>query len=235
VGWTTPATWASDDWNLQIRDNLTYVHAYLPPVGSIVMYGTGVGSPPTGWLFCRGQSLSTTGTYAALFGVIEYNYGGSGNTFQLPNLTGKFPLGSTLPGGYGGGVYTHTHSFNTNSGNITTSVNNPDWNTVVSGTGGSHTHSHGDSTYNHGHGFVSSGNIDNLGAGTTRSAAVASHNHSFGASTFNHDHGFNNHLGHSHTINHDHGVSFGGNVQDNSPFDDFAPPYAGVEFIIRFV
>ena len=26
MGWTTPATWASDDWNLQIRDNMSYLY-----------------------------------------------------------------------------------------------------------------------------------------------------------------------------------------------------------------
>lgn len=234
MGWTTPATWVSDDWNLQIRDNLTYVHAYLPPIGSIVMYGTGVGSPPTGWLFCRGQSLPTSGTYNALFLVISYNYGGSGGSFSIPNLSAKFPRGSTLPGGSGGGVYTHTHAFNTNSGNITASVNNPDWDTVVSGSGGSHTHNFTDNTYNHGHGFVASGNVTRT-AGTNLEAAAPSHNHSFGASTFNHNHGWNNHPGHSHSIGHDHNVSFGGNVEDNTAFDDFAPPYTDVEFIIRYV
>lgn len=50
-------------------------------------------SAPTGYLLCTGQSLSTT-TYAALFAVIGYTYGGSGSSFNLPNLQGRIPIGA---------------------------------------------------------------------------------------------------------------------------------------------
>ncbi len=48
---------------------------------------------PDKWLFCRGQSLSTS-DYPDLFAVIGYTYGGSGSSFLLPNMTGKFPRGT---------------------------------------------------------------------------------------------------------------------------------------------
>ena len=48
---------------------------------------------PTNYLWCDGASISTT-TYATLFNVIGYKYGGAGATFNLPNLLQKFPLGS---------------------------------------------------------------------------------------------------------------------------------------------
>ena len=48
---------------------------------------------PQGWLFCNGQPLSTT-QYAVLFSIIGYNYGGSGNTFNLPNIPGKVLVGA---------------------------------------------------------------------------------------------------------------------------------------------
>lgn len=54
------------------------------PIGSIVPYG-GV-TAPNGWLICQGQAVSRT-EYAELFNVIGTNYGGSGSTFNLPNLT----------------------------------------------------------------------------------------------------------------------------------------------------
>jgi microcystin-dependent protein len=45
-------------------------------------------SIPSGFLECNGQSVSTT-TYAALFAVIAYTYGGSGASFNVPDLTDR--------------------------------------------------------------------------------------------------------------------------------------------------
>jgi microcystin-dependent protein len=54
-----------------------------PPIGSLIVYaGT---SSPSGWLLCDGTSYSTT-TYANLFNVIGYTYGGSGGNFNIPDL-----------------------------------------------------------------------------------------------------------------------------------------------------
>ncbi|WP_198037776.1 tail fiber protein, partial [Mariniflexile maritimum] len=41
-----------------------------------------------GWLVCDGRLVSTT-TYATLFGIVGYSYGGSGSTFKLPDLRGR--------------------------------------------------------------------------------------------------------------------------------------------------
>lgn len=54
------------------------------PIGSIVPYG-GV-TAPNGWLICQGQSLLKS-EYSDLFNAIGYNFGGSGSTFNLPNIT----------------------------------------------------------------------------------------------------------------------------------------------------
>jgi microcystin-dependent protein len=43
-----------------------------------------------GWLKCDGRQLDTT-TYAILFNVIGYTFGGSGNTFYLPDMQGRVP------------------------------------------------------------------------------------------------------------------------------------------------
>lgn len=67
----------------------TFISAFT---GSIVMYGSS--TPPTGFLNCDGSAVSRT-TYDDLFAVIGTTYG-SGNgstTFNLPNLSGRFPLG----------------------------------------------------------------------------------------------------------------------------------------------
>ena len=62
--------------------------------GMIQMFGGS--TAPTGWLLCNGAAVSRT-DYAALFAVIGTTYGtGDGSTtFNLPNLQGKFPLGSS--------------------------------------------------------------------------------------------------------------------------------------------
>lgn len=49
-------------------------------------------APPSGFLECNGASLSTT-TYAALFAAIGYVWGGSGSSFNIPDLRGFFIRG----------------------------------------------------------------------------------------------------------------------------------------------
>ena len=71
---------------------------------------------PTGWLMCDGSAVSRT-TYATLFAVIGTTYGtGDGSTtFNLPDLRGRMPLGSSSShslASTGGSEYiqAHTHS-----------------------------------------------------------------------------------------------------------------------------
>lgn len=56
------------------------------------------GTAPTGWLLCDGAAVSRT-TYAALFAICGTTYGpGDGtNTFNLPDLAGRFPFGADGP------------------------------------------------------------------------------------------------------------------------------------------
>jgi hypothetical protein len=240
MAWTTPSTWASGDWNLQIRDNMTYMFNNLPPVGSVLPWAGGSTGPgvSTGWLPCDGRSLSTTGTYATLFGVVGYGFGGSGGSFNIPNMAGRSIFGVGWDGtgnsvnhavsqgiyGVGGSNFgDHAHGLSGNA-NASTSTS--------IGVDGAHNHTFGANTYNHGHGFVSSGNV--LAAnGNGTSVAAPSHNHSFAASTFNHDHGWNNHAGHSH--NASSSTSVDGTTSGVSSGYDTRPPFIGMYFIIRYV
>lgn len=104
-------------------------------VGEMKMYAGE--TAPDKWLFCRGQSLSTS-DYPDLFAVIGYTYGGSGSTFQLPDMSERFPRGTnpeasassarTL-GGHGGGAITlstanlpsHSHTVTVSGGTLTAS------------------------------------------------------------------------------------------------------------------
>ncbi len=47
---------------------------------------------PQGWLLCNGDLLAVN-NFSTLFAVIGYTYGGSGATFQLPNINGKTLVG----------------------------------------------------------------------------------------------------------------------------------------------
>ena len=83
----------------------------LPP-GVIAMYASD--SVPPGWLACMGDEISRT-TYSALFQAIGTRYGaGNGSTtFNLPNLSMRFPLGrsnqaGTDKAGATGGEVAHT-------------------------------------------------------------------------------------------------------------------------------
>jgi microcystin-dependent protein len=95
--------------------------------GEVKMWATG--TAPSGYLFCNGQSVSTT-TYAALFAVIAYTYGGSGGSFNVPDFSGRMPIGVngtyTLASTGGAATTTissanlpsHTHSFSATSGGM---------------------------------------------------------------------------------------------------------------------
>jgi microcystin-dependent protein len=75
------------------------------PIGSITMFGGA--AAPANWLICDGSSLDTT-TYAKLFAVLAYTFGGSGANFNLPNFSGLFPTGTGVNAiGAKGGEATH--------------------------------------------------------------------------------------------------------------------------------
>lgn len=57
------------------------------PTGTLIYFA--MPTPPTGFIKANGAGLSTT-TYAALFAVLGYTYGGSGASFNLPDLRGEF-------------------------------------------------------------------------------------------------------------------------------------------------
>jgi microcystin-dependent protein len=60
------------------------------PVGSIVYFAAS--AAPVGWFACSGAALNTT-IFQDLFNVIGYTFGGSGDTFNLPDLRGEFLRG----------------------------------------------------------------------------------------------------------------------------------------------
>ena len=61
-----------------------------PYIGEIRMFAGSFA--PVGWAFCNGALLPIS-EYDTLFNLIGTTYGGDGvSTFQLPDLSGRFPL-----------------------------------------------------------------------------------------------------------------------------------------------
>jgi len=102
---------------------------------------------PNNYLLCDGASISTT-DYPDLFNLIGYTYGGSGNTFNLPNFESKFPIGAN----------SSNSNFNPTSnfayGNNTTGATNTQTasytiDTLLLQTISPHTHDINDPTHSH--------------------------------------------------------------------------------------
>jgi microcystin-dependent protein len=134
-----------------------YVDTSSIILGEIRMYaGT---SPPTNWTGCWGQALSAA-QYPGLFAVIGHTYGGSGDSFNLPLLNGRVPVG------YDGGGYT--------MGLMAGEVNHQlGWGEMPS-----HVHGVGDPT--HAHSVADPGHSHYLNdPGHAHGASQPAHNHSY--------------------------------------------------------
>lgn len=86
------------------------------PVGSIWPYAGDPTALAPNALNCDGASYATT-DYPALFGVIGYNYGGAGSSFNVPDLRARFPagaggalLGTPVTLGAVGGAQSHSQT-----------------------------------------------------------------------------------------------------------------------------
>ena len=84
-----------------------------PPVGSMMQYAGAVA--PVGWLLCNGQPCSQA-TYAQLFGVIGYTYGGTTPSFNVPDMRSRVPIGA----GQGAGL--SNYGLNQQGGNETVTL-----------------------------------------------------------------------------------------------------------------
>jgi len=103
-------SWTTSSINEAGNYAWTGVHTGIGIVGEIIAYASS--TAPTGWLLCDGSEVSST-TYANLFVLVGYTYGGSaGGDFNLPNLSGRqITMASSSPNiGQTGGETDHTQT-----------------------------------------------------------------------------------------------------------------------------
>lgn len=172
------------------------------PVGVVNPYAGA--SAPAGWLICNGQAVSRT-TYAALFAVCGTTYGtGDGSTtFNVPDLRGKFPVGSTAAyprGDVGGSTAASIGIANMPSHNH--------------GSVGDHNHG---SAGSHQHGYTGYATGDRTLTGSPTKIAVNSPQ----VTDANGDHTHAGDGGHAHTM------------QGSGQAIDTMPPYTSLAYIIR--
>jgi microcystin-dependent protein len=182
------STNASVTGDLNVTGKISAAFLDVPnvaPIGSIVMWPS-ASAPPTNWRICNGALLSQT-TYSELYALIGNNYNTGGETagnFRIPNLTGRFVIGSnaTYPltgiNSTGGAAtvtlqiaqipsHTHTHTMDS-AGDHTHGGTNQ---------GGNHTHQmQGAGGHSHG-GATNPGGIHGHGGATS---AAGGHSHSTG-------------------------------------------------------
>lgn len=131
-----------------LREDLIDLNSRLGaiwPVGAMLGWaGNNVdASVPAGWVLCDGRALST-GSYAALFAVIGYTYGGSGTSFNLPDARGRVLVGAGAASGGGAIGTVRTRGGLIGVEDVTLALSQiPTHNHAASTGGQSQTHYHG--------------------------------------------------------------------------------------------
>jgi microcystin-dependent protein len=79
---------------LEVNGRIKDKTGFIMPVGTILPYGGD--TAPDGWLLCDGTSYdgSSGSEYEELFNAIGITFGGSGATFNVPDLRGIFMRGA---------------------------------------------------------------------------------------------------------------------------------------------
>lgn len=177
-----------------VNTTITNLIPSTNPIGTVLQYAGS--SAPTGYFLCNGASVSKA-LYEDLWDVIGYTYGGSGGTFNLPNLKGRVAAGLDIGMAYfdalgktGGSVthtlttaempvHTHIQDQHTHTQGAHTHTQDEHLHLVVGYTGedGSHRHSY---SYPGGSVLRSSGNLSTAfpGANTSGDTGYAgTHSH----------------------------------------------------------
>ena len=158
------------------------------PIGGMVAWPS-PNAAPTGFIEANGQSLNRN-SFPALFSVLGYTWGGSGDNFNVPDMNNRYLRGTTVPGTVGTPVgsdsvtlaqnqipshshdISHTHNVNhshavghSHAAGTSGSGGAHGHDASGSSTGGSHAHntSIGAGTGTHNHSVSTSGNTNSAG------------------------------------------------------------------------
>ena len=164
----------------------------IVPIGAVVPY-TGDNDPgvlpdSSQWFLCDGRPLDGAVAFPELFAIIGHKYGGSGDTFNIPDTEDMLPAGAGagfgLPGATGGAL-THQHDM----------VQFPEHTHVATAAPHAHNsdpHTHTSPAHNH------AGNVVPAHTHDAGSLAAASHTHGAGSLVTE---------PHTHVVTIDHGHS----------------------------
>jgi microcystin-dependent protein len=205
--------------NTNITGDLTITGKIsIVPSGCIMAYGGSIS--PVGWVLCNGTSYSTS-TYADLFAVIGYTYGGSGGSFNVPDMRDRFPIGAGS-----------TYSPNSKGGSdtVTLAIENIPAHSHTGTTDANGSHSHSVSDPGHQHAFSITRNSGNSGGNPGEAQWGGKSdwgNYTYDGTTSNNSTGIAivSNGSHTHTIttaNTGSGTSF-----------DIKPKYIGITYIIK--
>jgi microcystin-dependent protein len=133
-----------------IRRSAAFTAHEKPTTGDVKM--SFVNQDHLGWLLCNGRALSVS-EYGILFNVVGYTFGGSGDTFYLPDVSGVVPgiAGPTHAIGTQVGSETHTLTIAEMPGHThgATNVSGSTDGSGFSGISGEHTHTINDPGHTH--------------------------------------------------------------------------------------
>ena len=129
-------------------------------------------SIPAGFLECNGQSVSTS-TYADLFAVIGYTYGGSGANFNVPDLQDRTVVNKS-------NTKSLASTGGANCGSVTGNISGQVANTTLT-TAQLPSHTHNYSQYNGSTTNMGVAGFSNTGSQTSNSTGGGgAHNHNIG-------------------------------------------------------
>ncbi len=196
------------------------------PPGTIVIFGGNLSTLTTStyrWLLCDGSEVSRM-IYQDLFDVIGVMHGpGNGNdTFNLPNFTGRFPLGNNGSSLFFGGASTHVLSL------AELPAHNHDHGSLETNASGIHNHSYHDPGHDHGGSTGSqpfSISSSDIASGSYTGTASGTHTHTINRDTTN--------ITINSDGNHTHGVEGNTGTTGQSQAVDMMPPYQTIYYIIR--
>lgn len=137
---------------------------------------------PAGFVLCDGASYSTTGSYAALFAVIGYTFGGTGGNFNVPDCRARATIGTGTGTGGGAAGNGKPAGGNALTARARADASGSETHTITAAEMPVHNHAVYDPT--HGHGVYDPGHQHYVSSNTGYISAVHYHQPSYASGSF---------------------------------------------------